>query len=298
MTLLKRKKNILIYILSSVLSICGIFLLNSAFWQDLMEQAFMPAMSYDTVIKIGNTKNAVWNTVLRESMTVEVWESVFKKACFINNQIQNGVTENKCTEMWWERKNDIINVTAKAPLIVRITKFLLRMTIVLSITMIIFNAVKYMIEVLWWKDWKSAESKKNLVFVAGWIILALMSVSIINLIISVPKSSIKTSDDLSAFEVWCKIWTTIIVGNDLKKQVCLNSTFGNPAETMQYREREYLKPFSMSADSMEDPVLWWYRCKICEWNWNNFWENCKRKKINNSEMETKCVEDLWGSVVK
>ncbi len=294
----KKNKNIFVYILSFVFSISGLFLLNSVFWQDLMEQAFMPAMSYDTVIKIGNTKNAVWNTVLRETMTVEMWDNIFKDACFINNQIQNWIWESKCIEMWWERRKDKINISAKAPLIVRITKFLLRMTIVLSITMIIFNAVKYMIEVLWWKDRKSAEAKKNLVFVAGWIILSLMSVSIINLIVSVPKSSIKTSDDLSAFEIGCKTWSTILVGNDLRKQICLISTFGHPQWTMQYRERDYLKPFSMSADSMEDPVLWWYRCKICEWNWNNFWENCKRKKIYNSEMESKCVEDLWWSVVK
>jgi hypothetical protein len=59
-----------------------------------------------------------------------------------------------------------IDISAKAPLIVRIAKFLLRMTIVLSITMVIFNAVKYMFEVLSGKDRNSTESKKNLVFVA------------------------------------------------------------------------------------------------------------------------------------
>lgn len=162
--------------------------MNKAFWQDLMEQAFFPAMSYDTVVDLWNTKNAVWNTMLRETTSASVWESVFKKSCFINEQILN-VDENKCTEMGWTWKNSwIIEISAKAPLIVRITKFLLRMTIVLSITMVIFNAVKYLFEVMSGKDRNSAESKKNLIFVAAWVVLALMSVSIINLVISVPKA--------------------------------------------------------------------------------------------------------------
>jgi hypothetical protein len=41
------------------------------------------------------------------------------------------------------------------------------MTIVLSITMVIFNAVKYLFEVMSGKDRNSAESKKNLIFVAA-----------------------------------------------------------------------------------------------------------------------------------
>lgn len=289
-----KKKLILTYIIALIFILGSIFLLNKVFWQDLMEQAFVPAMSYDTVVKLWNTKDAVWNTILRESMTVEMWESVFKKACFVNNQIQNGVTEDVCVEMWWERRNDVINVSAKAPLIVRITKFLLRMTIVLSITMIIFNSIKYMIEVMNWKDWKSAEAKKNLVFVAGWIILALMSVSIINLVVSVPKSSLKTSDDLSSFEIWCKVWTEIIAGNDLKKYICENVDFWKPQNTMNYRIWEYIKPFWMSSDNMDDRFLWWYRCKICE----NERNDCYRKKLTNKDIEQNCVQDLWWTIVK
>lgn len=290
------KKNIIIYLITLLFAICGIILLNKAFWQDLMEQAFGPSMSYDTVVKLGNTKNAVWNTMLKESLSIEAWESVFKKSCFINKQIQNGVTESKCTEMWWDRKIEIIDVNVKAPLIVRITKFLLRMTIILSITMVIFNSVKYMIEVLWWKDRNSAESKKNLIFVAAWVIVALMSVSIINLVISVPKSSLKTSDDLASFAIWCKTWSTIIVGNDLKKWICENSDFWHPDYTIDYRYWEKNRA--------------WKRCRFPEdWIFNTNWilidwKNPEKngdgewKAITNSEMETKCVEDIWWTVVK
>ena len=293
----KNKKTLIVYILSFFFSISGFFLLDNAFWTDLMEQVFNPAMSHDYIINIWKNKKTVWDTILREKTVIEVWGAPFQPACFINNVKQEGLNEQTCIQMGWQRKTEIINVHSKAPLIVRITKFLLRMTIVLSISMIIFNSVKYMVEVLWWKDRKSAESKKNLIYVVSWIMLALLSVSVINLIISIPKSSIKTSDDLSAFEIWCKTWSIILVGNDLKEQICLKSTFGHPQWTMQFRERKYLPPFSMSADKMEAHTVWWYRCKICEWDWNSFDKNCMRKRIYNSEMKTKCVEDLGWSIV-
>lgn len=294
----KKRRNILIYMLSWVFALSGFFLLNNVFGKDLMEQAFESAMSYDTVIKIGNTKEAVWNNVLRESMTLWIWDSVFRKACFVNEQIKVGVTENKCIEMAGERRTDRIDYDVKVPLIVRITKFLLRMTIVLSITMVIFTAVKYMIEVLWGKDRKSADSKKNLILIVGWVVLSLMSVSIINLIVSVPKSSLNTSDDLSAFEIWCKTWSTIVVGNDLKKWICEKSLFGHPSYTMPYRYR--------------NPNKVWNRCRFADDNafeengnikpWKNPSQGKnragERKAITNSEMKTKCVEDMWWSVVQ
>ena len=78
-----------------------------------------------------------------------------------------------------------------------------------------------MIEVLWWKDRKSAESKKNLIYVAVWVIVALLSVSVINLIISVPKSSLQTSDDISGFTIWCQIWTS----NDIISVIILKNIY-------------------------------------------------------------------------
>ncbi len=292
----KKIKNICKYMFGLVFVLFGFFYFNISFGQDLMEQAFEPAVTYDTIIKPGDTKESVGNTILRETVTVWLNENL-GKWCFINGQFVN-VDENKCSEMWWDWNIKAIDISARAPLIVRISKFLLRMTIVLSITMIIFISIRYMIEVLEWKDRKSAESKKRLMLVAWWVVLALMSVSIINLLVSIPKSSLKTSDDLSAFEIWCKIWSEIIVGNALREQICFNSTFGHPVETMEYRERDFIKAFSMSLEKMDMPAVWWYRCKICKWVGNNFWEDCKRKRIYNTEMESKCVQDLWWTVIK
>ena len=220
----RKKKNIFIYVLSFIFFISWFSLLNNVFWIDLMEEAFSPSMSYDTVINIWRNKKQVWDTVLREKTLIEAWDSPFQKACFLNWILQEWVDENGCLEIWWERRKELIDIQSQAPLIVRIAKFLLRMTVVLSISMVIFNAIKYMTEVLWWKDRKSAESKKNLIYVAVWVIVALLSVSVINLIISVPKSSLQTSDDISGFTIWCQIWTSnyIISGDNLKKYLCEN----------------------------------------------------------------------------
>lgn len=292
------KKNIWIYISSFLLILGSFFLLDNTFWQDLMEQAFKWAMSYDTVINLWNTKTAVGNTVLRESVGIEVWDSVFKKSCFIDDQIKYWVDESGCEEMAGERRLDIVNVSAKAPLIVRITKFLLRMTIVLSITMIIFNAIKYMIEILWWKDRKSAESKKNLIFIASGIVLALMSVSIINLIVSVPKSSLKTSDDLSSYQIGCRVWSEILAGDDLKKRICENSNLGHSEHTINYRfwdsDRIWNRCWFPDDDAFNSDwtIKTW---KNPEHGKNN---DGDRKSITRENMEQICVSDLWWEVIK
>ena len=290
------KKNIIVYIFSAIFIIAGVLLWSTASAQDLMEQAFSTARTYDTIVNLWNTKDAVWNEILRESASIWLSDGAWKKWCYINDQLIN-TNENGCKEQWWIWESRLLETNTNPPLIVRITKFLLRMTIILSITMVIFNAVVYMVEAFEWKDRKTADAKKNLIWVAGGVIVALMSVSMINLVVSVPKSSIKTSDEVSNFIVSCKIKTTILEWDELKKQVCLNATFGHTLDTIQYRERDYIKAFSMSADLMEDRAVWWYRCKICNWDSNWAWNDCKWKKITNSEAKSKCVEDLWWTTL-
>lgn len=268
----RKKKNIFIYVLSFIFFISWFSLLNNVFWIDLMEEAFSPSMSYDTVINIWRNKKQVWDTVLREKTLIEAWDSPFQKACFLNWILQEWVDENRCLEIWWERRKELIDIQSQAPLIVRIAKFLLRMTVVLSISMVIFNAIKYMIEVLWWKDRKSAESKKNLIYVAVWVIVALLSVSVINLIISVPKSSLQTSDDISGFTIWCQIWTSndIISGDNLKKYLCENILEGERKPKWLVGKQCYILT-GASANT--------------------------RQKIKNEDAKAMCVNNLWGTVV-
>lgn len=272
----KKKKHILIYILTVIFAIGGLSLLNITSAQDLMEQAFNTARTYDTIIDIWNTKDAVWNEILRESASVGVNEN-FGQWCFINDQFKN-IDKASCDEQWWDWNIQAIGTDTKPPLIVRITKFLLRMTIILSITMVIYNAVIYMVEVLNWKDRKTADAKKNLAWVVWGVIISLMSVGIINLVISIPKSSLKTSDEVSTLSIWCKIWTTIIKWDELKKEICLNSTFGHPQNTMPYRKWDQNKVFN--------------RCRICDEN-----TNCKRKSITNTEIKDKCTSDLSWELI-
>lgn len=192
---------------------------------DLMEQAFRPSMEHEYVLKIWwTTKSQVWYEFLRWWTSIAWWDSsIFEwEVCLYypdpdNEDIEEILyvyenwkklkidNETDCIIAGWVRRTDLVDTPKEAPLIVKITRFLLRITMVLAITMVIFNAVKYMIEVLWWKDRKSAEAKKNLVNIAIWIIVALMSVTIINLIVSVPKSSVKTSNDFSVITDMSKL---------------------------------------------------------------------------------------------
>lgn len=274
------KKHIIAYGLSFWFAVCSLFLLNflQAANGDLMKQAFETAKSYDTILNLWDTKDAVWNNILRESTSIDTNENL-GNWCFINWQFLN-VNENWCLERGWDRNVSMMNVSAQEPLIVRITKFLLRMTVVLSITMVILNSILYMIEVLNWKDRKSAEAKKNLAWVAGWIIISLMSVGIINIIISIPKSSLQTSDDMWNFEIWCKTGALIVAWDDLRQRICLNSTFWHNIESMQYREW--------------NPTRILNRCYICE-SGNN---GCDRKAITNWEMRSKCVEDMFWETIE
>ncbi len=273
------RKHIFIHTLTLCFAIGGLFLWSITNAQnDLMEEAFGSAKSYDTILDLGNTKESVGNNILRESASVEMNENL-GNWCFINWQFVN-VDENGCLERGGDWDVTMMDVTTQAPLIVRITKFLLRMTIVLSITMVIFNAIVYMIEVLSGKDRKSAEAKNNLAWVVGGVVIALMSVGIINLVVSIPKSSLITSDDMWMFEIWCQTWWTTVFWDDLKSWICIYSTFGHPDNTMLYRERD------------QNGI--WNRCYICD-DWNTW---CSRKAITNTEMEDKCVEDMWWTVFK
>lgn len=140
-----------------------------SWWTDLLEKAFDPAMEQQWLINLWNTSDQVWNEVLRESTNISVW-------------------------WWW------ININNRVPLIVRIAKFLLRMTIVLSVTMVLYSSIMYILKSSKWEDPKDVQ--KNLILVWWWILLALASLWIINLISSVSQSSLKTNDDFWFNSQW------------------------------------------------------------------------------------------------
>lgn len=192
---------------------------------DLLEQAFEKAFMYETIVDLWAGKNAVGNEILRESIGVQ---EDLGFGCFVDGQKINGqelkkiICEGKYNGFWdiknWDVfSNDCIkpdgtkisisndekspfcqNVlwgdwkvevfVTEAPLIVRIAKFLLRITMVLAVTMVIFNGIMWIIESSKWAEVKDA--KKNITLIIVWILIALMSLGIINLISSITISSL------------------------------------------------------------------------------------------------------------
>ena len=74
----------------------------------------------------------------------------------------------------------------KPSIIVKTTRILLSFVIALSVTMILYNWMIYIIQTWQWKD--SKDLTKNIAYIVVWILVALFSVVIINLIQSVPKT--------------------------------------------------------------------------------------------------------------
>ena len=85
--------------------------------------------------------------------------------------------------------NSVVDNGEKS-VIVRVTRLLLVLTIALSVTMILYNGMQYIIETWQGKEWKSLA--KNVVLIVVWILIALFSSIIIALIQSVPNATINS----------------------------------------------------------------------------------------------------------
>lgn len=128
--------------------------------QDLLEQAFSPSIYNDVIVgwdSIWTTKKSVWKYVLKDWIEINIWGS--------NH---------------WIHK--------RPSLIISITKFLLRMTMVLAVTMIIYNGVMYIIKASKWENPK--DILNNILYIGVGILLALFSVIIIRLVSSIGTSSL------------------------------------------------------------------------------------------------------------
>lgn len=81
---------------------------------------------------------------------------------------------------------DGVKVWTSPSLIVKATRLLLILVITLSVTMILYNSMVYIIETWNGKEWKSLV--KNVVYIVVWILLSLFSVVIITMIQSIPST--------------------------------------------------------------------------------------------------------------
>ena len=122
---------------------------------DLIEELTTPAYSWGTIFKWWQDKQSVWKNVIEDGITASI-------------------------SMKWLRFGD------NSSIIVRVIKILLILTITLSVTMILYNWMKYIIEVWNGKDGKSLI--KNVAYIVIWILIALFSTTIITILQSIPTS--------------------------------------------------------------------------------------------------------------
>ena len=138
------------------------FGLWTAFAADLLDKFMEPSnIQYETTIKVRGGVERVWRRV------------------FENNNLDINVSYDP--DEWFD-----VSAWATPSLIVRATRLLLSLVIALSISMILYNWMKYILDTMNWKDWKSLV--KNVIYIAVWIIIALFSVVIITIIQSVPNT--------------------------------------------------------------------------------------------------------------
>lgn len=125
---------------------------------DLLNQAFDEAKRYDYIINPGNTKDAVWAQVFNPSVDITLLGS---------NQ--------------W--------VDVKEPYLVRLTKLILRITIALSVSIIIFAGIQYMLSL--GDEAKRKKAQNTAIYAALGILIWLGSLAIVELVLSITKSSIE-----------------------------------------------------------------------------------------------------------
>ena len=149
MTTFFTKTKLYIYLIGTLLVLPFFFGWTLHAANDLLRQAFSESEYSDTTIDVGKNVQTVWNKVTKWSFSV--W-----------------------TDGIWKSPS----------IIVKVTRLLLILTSALSITMILYNGMIYIIETWQWKEWKSLI--KNVWLIVVWILVSLFSVVIINLIQSVP----------------------------------------------------------------------------------------------------------------
>lgn len=144
-------KKLIFFSLSFVLTIVGWITFAAEWWtddEDFVIQAFKIATEEDRVIwrQLGwNSKEWMWNWIL-----------------------------------WWIT---VVGWSDKEALIVAVARFLVRFTLVIAITMVIYNWIMFVVKSS--KGELAKDSLKNIVYIALWVLLALMSVVIIRLANSV-----------------------------------------------------------------------------------------------------------------
>ena len=132
---------------------------------DLLDQAFDISIQAD---------NVAWNGI------------VWKDKEFVWNFLLQWWTE---IVIWWDSSK-------RDSFVVSVARFLVRFTLVLAITMIIYNWIMYVIKSS--KGESSKDTLKNLIYIVVGVLLALTSIVIVRLASSVGKTSLDMSQKMLA----------------------------------------------------------------------------------------------------
>lgn len=115
------------------------------------------------------------------------WWVIMGKPCPAECMAINSWSLRTCIEEWISYQPNIDAETHRDPsIIVKVTKLLLMLVVILSVTMILYNWMMYIIQTWQWKEWKNLV--KNIIYIVIWIIISLFSVIIITLIQSIPQT--------------------------------------------------------------------------------------------------------------
>ena len=163
---------------------------------DLLWQLTEPTYNADITIKVGKQSKYVWTRFFWGERNLDF--TVGKKIKLDddgNPLCHGGPCPDKCdgTEASEEDEDCKyqhiwVNVEAwdKPSIIWKATRILLSLVIALSITMILYNGMMYIIQTWQWKEAK--DLTKNIAYIVIWILVALFSVVIITLIQSIPST--------------------------------------------------------------------------------------------------------------
>lgn len=182
-----------------------------SYWQsDLLWELMDPAMQYNNTLNVWLSTNRVWKNVFEWSYDITLidldlninaikrdndghplcewwdgWEIVCTSPCSVVNNNNKEVCKDK--RVWQFADPEAWGGITKTPsIIVKVTRLLLILVITLSVTMILYNWLIYIVQTWQWKEGKSLV--KNIVYIVIWILISLFSVVIITIIQSVPET--------------------------------------------------------------------------------------------------------------
>lgn len=209
-------KNIIKFWLLSLLVFPFLLLWVSYCADDLLYQLFYPSIQTDNIIDMWENVNTVWEIFFEWSIDIDLldvdtdlrfaigevvrdddgnpvcgwFNNKWNWTCPEECQIVSEDNWDICKKEWRYKFMDASYIEAsggvsRSPsIIVKATRLLLLLTITLSVTMILWNGMSYIIQTWQWKEWK--DLVKNIIYIVVWIIIALFSVIIITIIQSVP----------------------------------------------------------------------------------------------------------------